>query len=168
MLGLLQSVIDYAVDDISVVARAALRSNCRNYVESFAMPDLEQITIISGIPLASVLTPSTNAARLAAQEAISTMGQLQQAYSDRRRPRAKISAIMKAMPKALAALVRVGILIQTPSKLVWFSADHICPCESVSTKIIRLSLLTFRIPNLGAKLEKIYKRVDWPPPRQKL
>ena len=162
-LGSLQGIMDYQADDIAGEARAALRTLSRMCADSHSMPDLEQPVLISGIPLVSLLIPTTNAAKFAAQENMSNLGQLQFALVGRRRIRSKILAIMRALPKPFAALIRRGVLIQAPSKLVWFSNEHIKSCESVTTKEMRTSLLSLRVPNLGVKLGKIYKPVDWPP-----
>ena len=72
--------------------------------------------------------------------------------------------ILKALPKAIATLIRSGSLIQVPTKIVWFSSESITSGESASTRFIKLALLAVRFPNMGVKLEAVYKRADWPPP----
>ena len=163
-LGQLQSTIDSVPDEISMVARAVLRSNCRSFAALYAMPDLRQIELISGIPMVSLLTPSTNASSVAAIEQIDSLGSLQEAFNDRRRSRTRISTILRAVPKSMADLIRAGTLIQSPVNFLWLSQSHIAIAKSTPTKVIRISILTSRLPDLGVKLEKIYKRADWPPP----
>ena len=164
ILGSIQGLIDSPLDEIGKEARISFRNNCRGFAENFAMPNLEQSELISGIPLMALLAPASNAAKIASQEGFSSVGMLQAAYSHRQRPRTRISVILRALPKPIAALIRTGALIHLPMKLVWFNAESISVCESVSTKLIRLSLLITRWPDIGVKVEKIYKRADWPPP----
>ena len=54
-----------------------------------------------------------------------------------------------------------------PVKLVWFNND-ITPMEDVMTKQMKLDILMKKAPNIGVRLEKIYKRADWPPPTPNL
>ena len=164
ILGSIQGLVEAPLDEVGREARSVFRSNCRNFAEVFSVPNLNQIELLSGIPLMSLLSPLTNAARTAAQEDITSLGMLQVAFNDPRRARTRISIILKALPKSIARLIRDDVLIQIPSKLAWFSADSIILCGSVTTKIIKLSLLTSKIPSMGVKLEKIYNRADWPPP----
>ena len=164
ILGLLQGLVDLSLDDVAMDARNALRNNCRTYAGNFAMPDLNQIELISSIPLCSLLIPASNAARIVAQESIESLGALQEAFNDHRRARTGISAILRALPRPIAALIRSGSLVHLQTKLAWFSSDSIIPSSAISTKMIKAALLEIKFPNIGVKLEKIYKRADWPPP----
>ena len=48
--------------------------------------------------------------------------------------------------------------------MVWFNADGIVSTSAISTKMIKSTLLGQKFPQIGARLDKIYKRADWPPP----
>ena len=164
ILGLLQAMVNNPLDDISIDARAILRNNIRLSAGRFSIPDLGQIELISGTPLTTLLTPGSRAATLAASEQIDSMATLQAAYNDQRITRNLLTTIIRALPKPMAALIRTGALTQAPRTLIWIGSTDIELAERVSTKQIRLSILRQKFPNMEVKLEKIYKRADWPPP----
>ena len=164
ILGLLQGLVDAPLDEVSLEARNVLRTNYRAHAENFAMPDLNQIELISSIPLCALLVPASNAARVAVEGNINSLGMLQVAFNDQRRARTGISTILRALPRSMAALIRSGSLIHLENKVVWFNADGIVSTSAISTKMIKSSLLGQKFPQIGARLDKIYKRADWPPP----
>ena len=167
ILGLLQGMVEAPLDDISIDARVVLRNNLRSSADFVAIPDMGQLELISGIPMTALLAPGSRASRMSDLEQISSLASLQLAFDDRRRARSRMSLILKAIPRSMAALIRSGDLIQVPVKLVWFNND-ITPMEDVMTKQIKLDILTKKAPNIGVRLEKIYKRADWPPPTPNL
>ena len=164
ILNRLQGLVDSPLDDISSEARAVFRENHRCFAASHAMPNLNEIEFMSGIPMTALLIPTSRAAKTAALECINTTGELQEALNDRRRARTGLSVILRALPSPISALIRAGSLINVPSKLIWMNSDSIQSCEAVSTKVVKIAIVMMRLPNMGVKLEKIYKRADWPPP----
>ena len=164
LLALLQSLAEAPIDNICVEARAVLRLNCRNFVEAVAMPDLGQLETISRITASTLLNPGTRAAKFSDLLQIDSMGDLQLAYNDHRIPRASISVILKAISRPIAELIRSGMLTQSPGSNFWFGSDTATPLEAAPNKAIKLTLLQLKAPTIGVKLEKVYKRGDWPPP----
>ena len=163
-LGLFQALVNDPLDDISVDARAIMRNNIRTSADLFSIPDLGQLELISGTPLTSLLTPGSRAAAVAAEEMIDSMAALQDAFNDQRIARNLLTIIIRALPRPMAGLIRAGALIQAPRKLIWIGSTGIDLAERVLTKQINLSILRQKFPNMEVKLEKIYKRADWPPP----
>ena len=102
-------------------------------------------------------------ARLAGQLDIGTVCDLQDAFSSGR-SRAMISAIVRAIPASFTNLIRMGSLVQVPSKIVWFGFSSIVEARKISTRMVKESLISIKFPNLGVKIEKIHKRADWAPP----
>ena len=95
---------------------------------------------------------------------IDSISTLQIAFNDQRVARTRLAIILRALPRSLAVLVRSGSFIQVPNKIVWMGLNSIELAENVSTKLIRLTILVRKFPINGVRLEKIYKRADWPPP----
>ena len=151
------------LDGISQTARLSFRQNYRSFAQEYAMPDLQQLGLISGIPVNLFTTTGTTAARFVTLEDIASLWDLQSVFHNRRHNRSRISTILKALPRPVANLVRAGSLIQHPIKLVWFRQSGITEHKQISAKTIRKDLFNARYPNLRVRLDKIHKRADWPP-----
>ena len=163
-LGDLQLSLTASIDDISVGAKSILRNNCRKFAEGFAMPDLNEIEIISGSPLSILLTPNSRAAEAAVAESIDSLSSLQLAYNARRGALRGLSVIMRAIPKQIATLIRAGLLVRAPIAVTWMSTSGITRGDKLSSSCLRKALMEEKYPSLEVRLEKIYKRADWPPP----
>ena len=150
--------------DVSTTARKVLRNNFRTHAEQVAMPNVQQLQLLSGIPLATVLTPESNGAILAAQAAIVNLGQLQLIWNRRQITRSRIGVILRCLPKEIAALLRSGMLLDSPSFEVWFSRSSITKIGTLASKAIRKEIIARKFPDHFVDLGKIYKRMDWPPP----
>ena len=165
LLGELQMSLDPLVaDEICTVVRESLRSNLRNYAAHYVIPDLQQISLISGIPLSQALRPNTRAIKVAEHEEMVTMLDIQRGAMGGRVSRAKINLILRSIPAAIANLIRNNSLVPATANTVWLTTSTISALEAQSSKSIRQSLLMSKYPNIGVNIEKIYKRADWPPP----
>ena len=162
LLRTLQESLECPIaDEITSGARATFRQNYRQGISGYAIPDIEQTNLISGIPLSLLISSKTAAARFAAHESLKTMSDLQEAFLLGRN-RTKVSSIIRAIPASLANLVRSGLLTQSPSKIIWLCTSTIIESSKITTKGIKEHLISQKFS--GIKLEKIYKRADWPPP----
>ena len=162
-LGALQAASETIMDDISTSARAILRLNYRKFAEQYSMPDLDQIELISSIPLLMYLTPNSKAAEAAVQLRIDSVGNLQQLFNSRRF-RAKCTTILKSLPSSLSTIIRANLLVQAGANICWFSSSNVAKMDTVPSSFIRSTILTCKFPNLTVDIAKIYKRTDWPPP----
>ena len=162
-LRALQLTCENLRDDISQSARTMLRLNYRNFGDQFAMPDLRQIELLSGIPVVLCLTPSGIAAKMATRLGIESLGSLQRLYHSGR-VRQCCSRILRALPNPLANLIRANLLVPTTVNICWFSSSYVARMDVVPSKLIRLTILNRKFPNLGVNIASIHKRADWPPP----
>ena len=162
-LGPIQLTNEIPKSGVGYKAREILRLNYRQFAEAFSMPNLTQLEALSAIPLALLLSPSTQAAQITADDAIETLGALQQSYNSAR-GRTRISKILRAIPRPLSNLVRAGLLHLVPGKIPWFSAEAIADADKIATRSLRTALLGNKFPNLMVDIAQIYKRADWPPP----
>ena len=162
-LEALQRSIECPLDGISTVARSMYRANYRKFSANFAIPDLHQIELISGIPASLYLNATSHAARLVSQANIETLGDLQRLFTSGR-VRSTCSKILRALPSHTANLIRMNCLVQSPKKILWLGDTDLVQINATSSKAIRLSVLNCKFQSLEVKLEKVYKRLDWPPP----
>ena len=161
MLGALQVSTG---DDVSIIARKVLKANYCKFALDYNMPDIAQLELISGMPVQLLLSSGTKASKLAKQIAVESLWEVQQALLVTQRHRSKVTAILRALPRSLANLARAGNFLQMPPRTVWFHLNEITRAEHVTSKMIREHLLSEKFPQLGVRLEKVYKRADWPPP----
>ena len=151
-------------DDISRIAQKILRANCRKFAEQFSIPDLRELGLISGIPLSNLVLPDTRASESAIRESFESLASLQMAYNSGGRLRKAAIVTMRAIPKQFSTLIRGGEIVQSETKSVWFSGSVINIADSLSSKALRIEIMAGKHPLLEIRLEKIYKRADWPPP----
>ena len=163
-LSELQASLEAPMDHIGTIANQVMRENAKGFAATYGIPDLQQLELISGTLMSQLLLPGSIAVRQAARLSVSSLVSLQEAFMNRRIPRSGLSAIMKSIPAPFASLVRAGSLVPTSEANVWLSEASITPIALVSSKSIRYMLTEKRYPELGVRLEKIYKRADWPPP----
>ena len=163
-LRLLQFSSEIPSDGISICARAVLRQNYKKFSTAHSMPDLHQLESISGLPLALMLGPDTQAARYASRCLLDSLGALQQAFITNRNDRSMISSILRAIPQPFANLIRTQALFQVPVRIAWLSTESIMNADQMPTKVLRQALVQIKFPNLQVQIGKIYKRNDWPPP----
>ena len=162
VLKALQTSVDSPRDEVSVIGVTTMRENYRKFASNYSLPNLSQLELISDIPLLPFLVPYSNAARLATQEAIESLGTLQIFFSNARLPRARLNVILKSLPRCFATLIRSNSLLNMPTQVVWFGESSISKAELLPTKVFRQTLLAGKFPVLKVGREKIYKRGDWP------
>ena len=152
-----------SLDDISVSAKVALRANFRNHAREIAIPDLAELELISGIPLSTVLSINSRAANAANTESLVSLASLQTAFNARRSP-GSLGIIMRALPRQIATLIRAGLLSRAPVAVVWLNKSGICRGDMITSSNLRKDLMKEKLPSLEVRLERIFKRADWPPP----
>ena len=159
----LQLSMTASLDDISVSAKVALRANLRNHAREIAIPDLAELELISGIPLSTVLSINSRAAIAANTESLVSLASLQTAFNARRSP-GSLGIIMRALPRQIATLIRAGLLSRAPVAVVWLNESGICRGDMITSSNLRKDLMKEKLPSLEVRLERIFKRADWPPP----
>ena len=162
-LGAIQRSCDSLIDDISALARSTLRLNYRKFSDQYAIPDLNQIELISGTPVLVYLKPSSKAAKAATEHGIETICNLQQLFHSRR-ARVSCTTILKSLPSSVSNLVRSNLLVQSPSNVCWFSSTDIDSLSCANSKKVYQTILFCKFPNLKVDIARIYRRLDWPPP----
>ena len=164
ILGLIQRTNEIPVGSVGHKAREALRLNYKEHAAVYSIPDLQQLEDISGLPLTLLISSNTQAAQIAAQDAIESLGTLQQKFHLALNGRARVNKILRAIPRPFSNLIRANQLHQVPAKISWFSNDAIIDADRLPTKTIRLALTGKKYPDLRVNIQRIYKRADWPPP----
>ena len=161
-LGPIQLTEEIPIDGVGFKARAILRLNHRQFATAFSVPDLHQLEAISGIPVSVLLGPYTQAAQIVTQEAIESLGELQQRFN--RASNGRVNKILRAIPSPFSNLIRANHLQPAPVKIPWLSEEAIVSADRLTTKSLRNALLSKKFPNLSVDIKQIYKRADWPPP----
>ena len=78
----------------------------------------------------------------------------------------QVAAVLRALPRQFSNLVRTRNLLQSRAKAVWFRTSAIVSSQQMSSRAIREHLFSDSYPQIGLRIEKVYKRADWPPPGQ--
>ena len=164
ILGELQDAFEPPLDDVTRVSRAVLRSNYRSHAAELGMPDLSQLQQISGMATRSFLAPISNAARIAKEENLSSLGSLQLAFNRGRTARGRINSVFRSLPRSMANLIRSGSLLQSPISHVWLNDSLIWNIDSMKSQVLRDKMVEDKFQSLKVDLGKVYKRADWPPP----
>ena len=163
-LSALQFSSEIPMDGVCMSARETLRQNYKRYAAEYAIPNLQQIESISSLPLPILLGPQTRANRVASQALLLSLGDLQQAFIANRLGRTRLNEIIRALPGPFSNLIRSRVLIHSPARTAWLSNNGIVMVDRVPTRTIRFDLLANKIPTSGVRIDRIYKRADWPPP----
>ena len=161
-LASLQGSLIAQRDSISEVALCQLRLGYGTHLRANPMPDLEQLTLISGFPLNAFLKPSSNSARFASLGNCSTLFAVQNELQRGVIARQRLNCILRGLPPQLARLCRSGMLINSPTELSLITPTACHDIGTAPTKIIRLALTDVRIPNRFVDLNKIFNRTDLP------
>ena len=151
-------------DDISKIAQKALRVNCRKFAELLSVPDLRELGLISGIPLSTIVLSNSRASEQATNESLESLASVQLAYNSGGRLRKAATIIMRSLPNQFSILIRASLLIPSETSSVWITDSGIKAADSMSSKALRIGIMEGKFPMLDVRLEKIYKRADWPPP----
>ena len=159
-----QASLTQSFDSISEGATEAFKSNCKRHASDFPLPDIRELELISGIPLVAMLGPKSKALGYAKENFIVSLSDLQISVQRQSLTRNKVECLLKSLPNSIAVLIRGNGLVQAPTRHVWFSAFGIKLAENLTSREIRMDLFAAKFPDSGVKIERIYKRPDWPPP----
>ena len=151
-------------DDLNRSASAFLRSHYRAALAE-GIPDLQQITQISSIPLKILLTPDTRAYSYASTLMPSSLYELQRAIMNNRIPRPQVNAILKQLPAMIRLLIRGNSLVDNrPSILISLDNYSLVPVEQLSAANLRRRILNFKQLIGPVRAKEVYKEPLWNEP----
>ena len=161
-LGALQASMMAIKDDISESALRLEKASLVSFCRDNPIPDLQQLEIISRIPVNSLIKSGTNVAKVADQYGITSLYSIQEDRLQGRIPRSRLNLIIRSLPVSVARLIRAGMIINSQTKHMLITPLTYLDIESVTTKVIRNAIVAHRIPSLFVDLNKIHRRQDLP------
>lgn len=147
-------------DSIGSVASLLLRNHYSDALRN-ANLDLNEIEVISGIPLINLLKERTRAYELVSQLNISSLWQLQDLINYGNRPRSFYYSVLRSLPTCVSTLVRAREITDSPLKLVWMIDGKFSLFNKNNNRLIKKSMINKKLALNSVNLGQIYKRTDW-------
>ena len=164
ILGTLQSSYEGCDDEISEAVFSFLRTHYRAVLRD-GIPDLQQIALVSSIPLKFFLSPNTRGHLLMSESGIRSLYEFQRAINNDRISRTHTNVVIKQLPIVVRALVRSQSCIDSqPSVVISMDEDSLESVDRIKTASLRRRLVALKGLNHPVQAKEVYKQPLWQEP----
>ena len=163
-LRTLQSSYRGCADDLSISVVTYLRSHYRSTLAT-GIPDIQQSTLISGIPLNLLIAPGTRGFQYAREHGLKSLYELQRAILNNRLPRTFANVIIKQLPATIRILLRSNSIVDSRlATVVSMDPDSLIPVEQVHSTNLRRRIFSLRSPVGPVRAKDVFKQPLWDEP----